>query len=78
MDGFEVKKMKNAIPRANIVVTATGNKDVITEKHFKMMKDQAMSRKLDLKLKQQENRQMKPKGFFKMKKKRALKSPIGD
>ncbi len=42
MDGFEVKKMKNAIPRANIVVTATGNKDVITEKHFKMMKDQAI------------------------------------
>ncbi len=42
MDGFEVKKMKNAIPRANIIVTATGNKDVVTEKHFKMMKDQAI------------------------------------
>ena len=42
MDGFEVKKMKNAIPRANIVVTATGNKDVVTEKHFKLMKDQAI------------------------------------
>jgi len=42
MDGFEVKKMKNAIPRANIIVTATGNKDVITDKHFKMMKDQAI------------------------------------
>ena len=42
MDGFEVKKMKNAIPRANIVVTATGNKDVVTEKHFKAMKDQAI------------------------------------
>jgi len=42
MDGFEVKKMKNAIPRANIIVTATGNKDVVGEKHFKMMKDQAI------------------------------------
>ena len=42
MDGFEVKKMKNAIPRANIIVTATGNKDVVNAKHFKMMKDQAI------------------------------------
>jgi adenosylhomocysteinase len=31
MDGFEVKRMENAIPRAQIVVTATGNKDIITE-----------------------------------------------
>jgi adenosylhomocysteinase len=29
MDGYEVKKMENAIPRANIVVTATGNKDIL-------------------------------------------------
>ena len=34
MDGFEVKKMENAIPRAQIVVTATGNKDILTERHF--------------------------------------------
>lgn len=42
MDGFEVKRMANAIPRANIVVTATGNKDIVTGEHFKMMKDKAI------------------------------------
>ncbi|MCR9103100.1 MAG: adenosylhomocysteinase, partial [bacterium] len=42
MDGFEVKRMENAIPRADIIVTATGNKDIISEKHFKMMKDKAI------------------------------------
>src|SRR5690349_3705804 len=39
MDGFEVKRMENAIPRANIVVTATGNCDIVMEKHFRMMND---------------------------------------
>jgi adenosylhomocysteinase len=35
MDGFEVKKMANALPEANIVVTATGNKNIIViDKHF--------------------------------------------
>lgn len=42
MDGFEVRKMSNAIPRANIVVTATGNKDIITPEHFKAMKDKTI------------------------------------
>ncbi len=42
MDGYEVKKMSNAIPRANIIVTATGNKDIITEEHFRMMKDKTV------------------------------------
>ena len=42
MDGFEVKKMENAIPRAQIVVTATGNKDILTEKHFKLMNDKTI------------------------------------
>lgn len=42
MDGFEVKKMVNAIPRADIVVTATGNKDIINQEHFEMMKDKAI------------------------------------
>jgi adenosylhomocysteinase len=42
MDGFEVKKMANAIPRANIVVTATGNKDIVKAEHFKMMKDKTI------------------------------------
>ncbi len=42
MDGFEVKKMINAIPEANIVVTATGNKDILTAEHFKLMKDKTI------------------------------------
>jgi adenosylhomocysteinase len=42
MDGFEVKKMENAIPRANIIVTATGNCDIVTGKHFKMMNDKTI------------------------------------
>lgn len=42
MDGFEVKKMENAAPRADIVVTATGNKDILTERHFRAMKDKAI------------------------------------
>ncbi len=42
MDGYEVKKMENAIPRADIVVTATGNKDVVTGTHFKLMKDKTI------------------------------------
>ncbi|MGE5401725.1 MAG: adenosylhomocysteinase [Ignavibacteriales bacterium] len=42
MDGYEVKQMKNAIPRANIVVTATGNKSIVTEEHFRLMKDKTV------------------------------------
>jgi adenosylhomocysteinase len=42
MDGFEVKKMDNAIPRADIIVTATGNVHIVTDRHFKMMKDKAI------------------------------------
>ncbi len=42
MDGFEVKKMSNAIPRADIVITATGNCDIVTAEHFKMMKDKTI------------------------------------
>ena len=42
MDGFEVKKMDDAILEADIVVTATGNKDIIAGKHFKAMKDKAI------------------------------------
>lgn len=42
MDGFEVKKMDNAIPEADIVITATGNKDVVADKHFKNMKDKTI------------------------------------
>jgi len=42
MDGFEVKKMKDAIPEADIIVTATGNKDIVDADHFKLMKDKAI------------------------------------
>ena len=42
MDGYEVISMKKAIPRADIVVTATGNKDIITGEHFKMMRDKTI------------------------------------
>ena len=42
MDGFEVRRMKDAIPRANIVVTATGNRDIVTGEHFKLMTDKTI------------------------------------
>ena len=42
MDGFAVKKLENSLPEANIVVTATGNKDIIAERHFRMLKDKAI------------------------------------
>jgi len=42
MDGFEVKKMVDAVKEANIVVTATGNKDIIDAEHFKSMMDKTI------------------------------------
>ncbi|MFT5724885.1 MAG: adenosylhomocysteinase [Bacteroidia bacterium] len=42
MDGFEVKKMETAIPRADIIVTATGNKDIVTGAHFSNMNDKTI------------------------------------
>ena len=42
MDGFRVTTMDKAIPEANIIVTATGNKDILTEKHFRAMKDKTV------------------------------------
>lgn len=42
MDGFEVKKMDNAVEEADIVVTTTGNKDIIVDRHFKKMKDKTI------------------------------------
>jgi adenosylhomocysteinase len=42
MDGFEVKKMTDAIAEADIVVTATGNKDIVAAAHFKAMKDKTI------------------------------------
>ena len=42
MDGYEVKKMMSVIGNADIIVTATGNKDILKEKHFRVMKDKAI------------------------------------
>ncbi len=42
MDGFEVKKMADAVKEADIIVTASGCRDLITEKHFRLMKDKAI------------------------------------
>ncbi|PDH54153.1 MAG: adenosylhomocysteinase [Rhodothermaeota bacterium MED-G12] len=42
MDGFEVKRMDEAAARADIIVTATGNKDIVTGAHFESMKDKAI------------------------------------
>ncbi len=42
MDGFEVKQMVNAVSEADIVVTTTGCRDIITGTHFKLMKDKAI------------------------------------
>ena len=42
MEGYEVTTMDDAAPRADIFVTATGNKDVITLDHMRAMKDRAI------------------------------------
>ena len=42
MDGFEVKPMAEAVKEADIIVTASGCRDLITEKHFRSMKDKAI------------------------------------
>jgi adenosylhomocysteinase len=42
MDGYEVKKMVDAVKEADIIVTASGCRDLITEKHFRLMKDKAI------------------------------------
>jgi adenosylhomocysteinase len=42
MDGFDVVTVEQAIAAADIVITATGNKDIITFEHMQQMKDQAI------------------------------------
>ncbi len=42
MEGFEVKKFANAVKEADIIVTATGNCDIVRPEHFKSMKDKAI------------------------------------
>ncbi|MDP6754942.1 MAG: adenosylhomocysteinase [Candidatus Marinimicrobia bacterium] len=42
MDGFPVKRMETVIPEADIIVTATGNKDIVQGHHFEAMKDKTI------------------------------------
>ena len=42
MDGYEVRKMIDAVKEADIIVTASGCRDLINEKHFRVMKDKAI------------------------------------
>ena len=42
MEGFPVKKMIEAVRDSDIVITATGNKNVVSEEHFKLMKDKTI------------------------------------
>ncbi len=42
MDGFEVKRLDGVVHMADIVVTATGNKDIVAGRHFRRMKDKTI------------------------------------
>jgi adenosylhomocysteinase len=42
MEGYEVKRMDDAAKEADVIVTATGNRNIITERHFRAMKDKAI------------------------------------
>lgn len=42
MAGYEVTTMEDAAPRANVFVTTTGNRDIITAKHFEAMPEDAI------------------------------------
>tara|TARA_B100000886_G_scaffold334400_1_gene289872 strand:+ start:2541 stop:3857 length:1317 start_codon:yes stop_codon:yes gene_type:complete len=42
MDGYEVKKLETVLPVSDIVITATGNKNIVVGSHFKSMKDKAI------------------------------------
>ena len=42
MDGLEVKKLENVVEKADIVITTTGNKDIVRAEHFKAMKDKTI------------------------------------
>lgn len=42
MDGFEVKLLENVVEKADIVITTTGNKDIVRGEHFEAMKDKTI------------------------------------
>ena len=42
MDGYEVKKLETVIENSDVIITATGNRDIVKDIHFKSMKDKAI------------------------------------
>jgi adenosylhomocysteinase len=42
MDGYEVKRLETVVGNADIVITSTGNKDIVRAEHFKAMKDKTI------------------------------------
>jgi adenosylhomocysteinase len=42
MDGFEVKRLETVVGKADIIITTTGNKDIVQEQHFEAMKDKTI------------------------------------
>ncbi len=42
MDGFEVKKLETVVGNSDIVITTTGNKDIVQQRHFEALKDKAI------------------------------------
>ncbi|WP_025742767.1 adenosylhomocysteinase [Aquimarina pacifica] len=42
MDGFEVKKLETVVGNADVIITTTGNKDIVQSQHFKALKDKAI------------------------------------
>ena len=42
MDGYEVKKLETVVENSDIIITATGNRDIVKDIHFKSMKDKAI------------------------------------
>jgi adenosylhomocysteinase len=42
MDGFEVKKLETVVANSDIIITTTGNKDIVRAEHFKAMKDKTI------------------------------------
>ncbi|EKF54853.1 S-adenosyl-L-homocysteine hydrolase [Galbibacter marinus] len=42
MEGYEVKRLENVVEKADIIITTTGNRDIVTQEHFKLMKDKTI------------------------------------
>jgi len=42
MDGFEVKKLESVVSNADVIITTTGNKDIVQGRHFEAMKDKTI------------------------------------